>query len=278
AGACDRIAEPSALSPQTTDPGEVAALLAEPVIADAGRRRPALWQAGAASRASRAEDGTQLALPLEGSPAPELPPLGPWERAVADYRTTGITLGEHPMELMRPQLRRGLATSADLPGLGDGSTLSVAGMVVARQRPATAKGVVFMLLEDEHGTINLIVPPPVAERCRQAVRSAGFVIARGKLEHREGTTNVVVRRIERLEREGDGMPAPRARTVAPPESRETGHDPALADARRRGRRVRVGSRMGWEVAGELDRPAREQIVSELAAALPSPHSWGRRGR
>ena len=72
-------------------------------------------------------------------------------------------------------------------------------MVVARQRPATANGVVFMLLEDESGTINLIVPPPVVERCRLAVRTSGFVLAAGKLEHREGTTNVVVSRIERLQ-------------------------------------------------------------------------------
>jgi error-prone DNA polymerase len=201
-----------------------------------------------------------------------------------------MTLGEHPMELMRPQLQDGIATSADVAQARHGSSIAVAGMVVARQRPATAKGVVFMLLEDELGTVNLIVPPPVAERCRIAVRSAGFVIARGRLEHREGTTNVVVSSVERLEREG--VPAaPPARTIAPSVERVSGSeiresrgesgretDPALEDAKRRGRRVRVGSRMGWEVSGELDRPAREQIVNELAAALPAPHSFGRRGR
>ena len=85
-----------------------------------------------------------------------------------------------------------MLSSEALGRAGDGRRVRVAGMVVARQRPATAKGVVFMLLEDEHGTINLIVPPPVAERCRWAVRSSGFVQAWGGLEHREGTTNVVV--------------------------------------------------------------------------------------
>ena len=74
---------------------------------------------GAASRATRTADGTQLALPLEGVPVPPLPPLGPWEKAVADYRMTGMTLGEHPMELMRPQLE-GALTSADLSRAGDG--------------------------------------------------------------------------------------------------------------------------------------------------------------
>jgi error-prone DNA polymerase len=289
AGACDRLALPEASS------------LA---IAEGASRRPALWQAGAAARAARAEEGTQLALPLrartrsggrgsdDGSPSPALPELGPWERAVADYRMTGMTLGEHPMELMRPQLDERIATSADVARTRHGTAIRVAGMVVARQRPATAKGVVFMLLEDENGTVNLIVPPPVAERCRIAVRNAGFVIARGRLEHREGTTNVVVSSVERLERDGVSGPEvrestgertpPPARPIAPSVERETGRDaepdPALADAKRRGRRVRVGSRMGWEVSGELDSPARRQIVSELAAALPPGHAFGRRGR
>ena len=247
-------------------------------IADGAHRRPALWEAGAASRASRGENGTQLALALDGSPSPALPPLGPWERAVADYRMTGMTLGEHPMELLRPQLGEDVACSADIPRTRDGAAIRVAGMVTARQRPATAKGVVFMLLEDEHGVINLIVPPPVAQRCRMAVRTAGFVIARGRLEHREGTTNVVVSQLERLERDG-AIPSAAPRPIAPSVPDETGRDrdvdPALADARRRGRKVRVGAQTGWEVAGELDRPGREQIVAELAAALPAGHAFGR---
>ena len=72
--------------------------------------------------------------------------------------------------------------------------------MIARQRPATAKGVTFMLLEDELGTINLIVPPPVHERFRLAVRSEPLVLASGRLERREGTANVIVDRIERLDR------------------------------------------------------------------------------
>ena len=292
AGACDRLERPRAPAREAVaDQGDWRIALAGAAngaaseamaIAEGAHRRPALWEAGAASRASRGEDGTQLALPLDGSPSPALPPLGPWERAVADYRMTGMTLGEHPMELLRPQLGEGVASSADIPRTRDGAAIRVAGMVTARQRPATAKGVVFMLLEDEHGVINLIVPPPVAERCRMAVRAAGFVIARGRLEHREGTTNVVVSQVERLERDGVALPETAPRSITPSVSRETGReagvDPALADARRRGRRVRVGAQRGWEVAGELDRPGREQIVAELAAALPAGHSFGRRGR
>jgi DNA polymerase III alpha subunit len=144
-------------------------------------------------------------------------------------------------------------------------------MVVARQRPATANGVVFMLLEDERGTINLIVPPPVVERCRLAVRTSGFVQAAGKLEHREGTTNVVVSRIERLERPDLRHIAPASnglRYRAPSDQRETG---------------REGDWIPLEgAAGGLSKRAfngvREAAMAELAASLPAPHSFGRRGR
>jgi error-prone DNA polymerase len=246
AGACDALARRNgAVAP---DPSGAAL---SPIDPDEERRRAALWESGTVPRAARTEDGTQLALPLDGSPAPPLPALGPWERVVADYRTTGMTLGEHPMALMREQLGSRIATSADLEAIRHGKRIRLAGMVVARQRPATANGVVFMLLEDEAGTINLIVPPPVVERYRLAVRSSGFVLAEGRLEHREGTTNLLVSKIERLER-GDLPPTPppvgghknRRRIVAPPEHRETGREP---------------------------------IVAELVAALPPRHSFGRRG-
>ena len=186
AGACDSLVEAGAA----------------PVDPDRDLRRPALWQAGGVARAARTDDGAQLALALDGSATPPLPPLGPWDRIVADYRTTGMTLGRHPMELLREGLPSEVLSGADIARARDGAQVRVAGMVVARQRPATANGVVFMLLEDETGTINLIVPPPVVERCRLAVRTSGFVQATGKLQHRDGTTNVVVSRIERLEPPG----------------------------------------------------------------------------
>jgi error-prone DNA polymerase len=243
-------------------------------------RRPALWEAGAMALAVPAEEGTQLALPLDGAAPPPLPELGPWERMVADYRTTGITLGSHPMELLRPDLDSGIATSADLELTADGAGVAVAGMVVARQRPATANGVVFMLLEDEHGTANLVIPPPVVERCRWAVRTSGFVLARGKLEHREGTTNVVVTRIEKLA--GREAPAPQVKSIASPSGHQArrGRDEHGAEP---ARPTESGAEpdkpwRGTEAISELDRPGRERIVAELAAALPAPHSFGRRGR
>src|SRR5262249_1677013 len=89
----------------------------------------------------------------------------------------------------------------------DGATVEVAGMVTARQRPETANGVVFMLIEDERGSVNLIVPPRVYEQHRHVVRASPLIRASGKLERREGTTNVVVAEIHDLERPA-APPAP----------------------------------------------------------------------
>ena len=187
---------------------------------------------------------------------------------MADYRTTGMTLGKHPMELIRATLPSEVLGSEDLGRTRDGARVSVAGMVVARQRPATANGVVFMLLEDERGTINLIVPPPVVESCRLAVRTSGFVLAAGKLEHREGTTNVLVNRIDRLST--DELPPPRIRELEPPVHRETGADPVREPAMAGPSAVGLSKR-GFE-------GVREAAMAELAASLPAPHSFGRRGR
>ncbi len=261
-GACDGLVQGSSM----------------PADPDDELRRPALWEVGGAARATCGDDGAQLALPLDGSPTPPLPQLGPWERIVADYRTTGMTLGNHPMELIRGTLPSEVLSSEDLGRTRDGARVSVAGMVVARQRPATANGVVFMLLEDERGTINLIVPPPVVERCRLAVRTSGFVLAAGKLEHREGTTNVVVNRIDRLST--DELPPPRIRELEPPVHRETGRDPAPSS----GLRYRAPSHeamAGPSAVGLSKRGfdgVREAAMAELAASLPAPHSFGRRGR
>ena len=165
-----------------------------------GGRRGALWDVGTVGTGRRHGEGAQMALPLEAPPAPELEPLGEWGEAIADYRMTGMTLGEHPMGLMRHELGDELARSSDLEKIEDGTAVEVAGMVVARQRPETAKGIVFMLLEDERGTVNLIVPPPVYERHRAEVRASPLLRAKGRLERREGTINVLVSEIAELRR------------------------------------------------------------------------------
>jgi error-prone DNA polymerase len=176
--------------------------------AEGAGRREALWRVGGAPVGRRSAGHVQPALPLEPSSSPPLEPLGDGERTIADYRSTGMALGEHPMGLMRPDLGPELLRSNDLRRAADGSEVEVGGMVVARQRPETAHGIVFMLLEDERGTINLIVPPPVYERYRAVVRAAPLVRARGRLERREGTVNVLVAALAELERPPPARPRP----------------------------------------------------------------------
>jgi error-prone DNA polymerase len=209
---------------------------------EAGRRRQALWQLGVAVPGVPVAEGTQLALPLEPHAGPELRALTAWERMLADYGSTGVTLREHPLQLMRPGLPPDLSTSAELERGHDGRRVRVAGLVVARQRPATASGITFMLLEDELGTINLIVPVAIHERFRLAVRAEPLVLAAGRLERREGTTNVLVDRIERLER--PDLPSAEIRHIEP--------------------------RRSWSTETEEE--------AELRAVAPAGHSFGRRGR
>ncbi|MDX6644224.1 MAG: error-prone polymerase, partial [Solirubrobacteraceae bacterium] len=171
----------------------------------AGGRRAALWQLGVAAwrpeRGRRVRGGVQLALPLQTPAAPELPALSAWDAMIADYSTTGVALANHPIGLLRAQLPAGTASSRDLDSIPHGERVRVAGLVVARQRPGTANGIVFMLLEDEHGTINLIVPPKTYERHRLRVRTEPLLLADGRLERHVaagGAINVLVDRLEVL--------------------------------------------------------------------------------
>src|SRR5919202_444569 len=166
--------------------------------------RPALlWELGLVPRTQSGPgsggDERQLALPLDPTAAaPELREQTPWERMLADYRTTSLSVGVHPLTLLRPHLPEGTLSSRELARRASGGSVAVAGMAVARQRPATANGVVFMLLEDEFGQVNLIVPPPVYERFRAIVRGEPLLLARGTFERRDRNQNVLVRELETL--------------------------------------------------------------------------------
>src|SRR5207253_1977223 len=166
-------------------------------------RRRLLWQLGLVPRAQTVPgsggEEKQLALPLEPTTAtPELPEPSVWERMLADYRTTSLSVGVHPMELLRAHLPAGVLSSRDLDGARDRTQVAVAGMAVARQRPATANGVVFMLIEDEFGAVNLIVPPTVYDRHRAIVRGEPLILARGRFERIERNQNVLVSSLETL--------------------------------------------------------------------------------
>jgi error-prone DNA polymerase len=165
-------------------------------------RRVALWQLGVVTPGRRVPGGTQLALPLDLPAPPTLRELSEWERMLADYAATGLTTGPHPLGLLRERMGGDIATSADLEQLEHGRRVRVGGLVVARQRPGTASGVVFLLLEDEHGTINLIIPPKVYERHRLTVRTEPLMVAEGKLERFAaggGVINVLVDRVDSID-------------------------------------------------------------------------------
>ncbi|MET0259597.1 MAG: DNA polymerase III subunit alpha, partial [Gaiellaceae bacterium] len=168
-----------------------------------GRRRALLWELGFAPRAQTVPGSggveSQLALPLD--PTAETPVLReqtPWERMLADYRTTSISVGVHPLALLRPHLPERTLSSRELGEAPAGRFVAVAGMAVARQRPATANGVVFMLLEDEFGQMNLVVPPAVYDRFRPLVRAEPLLLARGRFERVGRNQNVLVRELESL--------------------------------------------------------------------------------
>ena len=152
----------------------------------AQRRRMALWQLGAATPARPVQAGTQLALPLEPPASPRLRALSRWQRLIADYASSGVTVHDHVMAALRPRLTaRMLATSAQLQRLPPGCSVTVAGLVIARQRPGTANGTMFLLFEDEWGAINLIVPRTVYERHRQLARAEPLLLASGRLERHD---------------------------------------------------------------------------------------------
>jgi len=185
------------------DRSRLEALVASGACDAFGERRQLLWELGLAFRPAAVPgsggEARQLTLSLDAAAAtPELPEQTPWERMLADYRLTSLSVGTHPMALLRPRLPAEVVASRDLGRQRHGGRIAVAGLAVARQRPATANGVVFMLLEDEFGQVNLIVPPPVYQRFRPLVRAEPLVLARGRFESRGRNQNVLVHEFESL--------------------------------------------------------------------------------
>ncbi len=228
-------------------------------------RRRALWRSGIARGSKKVRGGEQLSLPLEVGEAPGLRKLSDWDVVVADYESTGMSIGDHPMKLIRPSLEVGYLSSAELGGGRHGESVRVAGLVTAKQRPATAKGITFMTLEDEFGTINLIVPRPVYERHRLAVRTAPMVRARGRLELHGVNVNVLVSELHQLQR--PDLPLADVRTIEPSVGRETGREIDELQVKR----VAVAGLHNPE-------PGIDPSLADLTVALPKGHSFGRRGR
>ncbi len=175
-----------------------------------GHRRDALWQVERAARsagpllekceqadraASIEQDADQPAT-IVNSP---LLPMTPEERLVADFRGTGMTVGPHPMKYHRASMKRqGVLTASELNRLPDGTHVRVAGGVIARQRPGTAKGFVFLSIEDETGIANAIVTPRVFEEHHVTIVHQQFLLIEGQLQHQQGVVSVKVESVQPL--------------------------------------------------------------------------------
>jgi error-prone DNA polymerase len=171
---------------------------ADPFRSVGASRRQALWQ-------SLAQEHKPRCLPLfignhENEPLPTaLPAMQLNEEVVADYRSAGLSLRAHPISFYRDQLDRLSITPAKkLAKLADGVPVRVAGLVLLRQRPGTAKGITFVTLEDETGTINLVIHQRTWDRYYRIARGAPAWIAHGHLQSADSVIHVVVRRLEPL--------------------------------------------------------------------------------
>jgi error-prone DNA polymerase len=165
-------------------------------------RRGALWQAELATRPAGelygepARSGQWSATSPQPPAASPLLPMTPLERTVADYDGTSVTIGPHPMALKRAALAtRGILRAVDLPRAPNGRRVRVAGAVITRQRPGTAKGFVFLTLEDETGLANIIVRPEIFTQYRRVVVEEPFVMVEGVLQQQEGVTSVRADRV-----------------------------------------------------------------------------------
>jgi error-prone DNA polymerase len=165
-----------------------------------GRRRDLLWELGLATRPQTVQrEHKQLSLELDPTvETPALRDLNEWERMLADYASTSVSIGVHPLTLLRPHLPEEVLPSDVLDAQPHRSQVAFAGMAVARQRPATASGIVFMLLEDEIGQVNLIVSPELYERNRAIVRGEPLLLVRGRFERIKDNRNIVVHSLESL--------------------------------------------------------------------------------
>jgi len=164
-------------------------------LGEVEHRRDALWQVEYAGRPA----GPLLNTLEEEDTASPLQQMNLEERLVADFAGTGVTVGKHPMAFQREKLRRmGIRSAADLATMRDKQPVHVAGCVIARQRPGTAKGFVFLSIEDETGIANAIITPAVYEQFKQIVVYEKFLLIEGELQNQENVISVKVATIRPL--------------------------------------------------------------------------------
>jgi error-prone DNA polymerase len=155
-------------------------------------RREAVWRS-LALPAGGGGAGELFAGQAPPEPVAALEPAGAAELVQGDYATTGLSVRAHPMAVVRPALSGGQdRTTREVQRLADRTPVEVAGLVIVRQRPETAHGIVFVSLEDETGITNLVVMPDVYERCRAVLKGSPFLVARGRVERNGQVVNVRV--------------------------------------------------------------------------------------
>ncbi|OYP36741.1 error-prone DNA polymerase [Rhodopirellula sp. MGV] len=170
-----------------------------------GDRRAAVWQS--LGQSDDPQNAPLLDSLDEDEALPEdLVAMSPLEEVFADYNTTGMSLKAHPMSFARDELRQKRCVTAEqLPGLRDGRHVRIAGLVTIRQRPGTAKGITFVTLEDETGSMNLVIFPQVWQAFFQVAKTSNAWLVEGKLENKQGVIHIIVGRLTDLSSEVEGL-------------------------------------------------------------------------
>jgi error-prone DNA polymerase len=223
---------------QSTLQGRLASFETRPADAPQGEERLSMASKThphpeeAAKRLSRRTHTPHPASESETVAAALLPAMKLGEHVVEDYRSLQLSLKRHPLAFLRAELEReGLVTAADLATMPVERRVAIAGLVLIRQRPGSAKGVIFITLEDETGIANLIIWPPILERFRRIVLGATLLQCRGRLQREEGVIHVVAEdlrdltpRLNTLRGRAGNEPPPTKSPFKLPE-RLPGHDP-----------------------------------------------------
>ena len=193
-----KIRIPAIQKSELTALAEIGAL--NSISGQSGHRRSALWQVERAGRPAGPllESPTEYKTSLLNNDSP-LAPMTPEERLLADFRGTGLTVGLHPLAHHRAALKRqGVRSAIELRALPDGAPVRIAGSVIARQRPGTAKGFVFLSLEDETGIANAIITPQLFMRNRVLVVNQQFLLIDGVLQNQDNVISVKAQRVRPL--------------------------------------------------------------------------------
>ena len=173
-------------------------------LPDTEHRRDALWKAERFIDPDDLFGGRDFSTASSASSSPPTSPSSPlqtmdrWERLQADYDGLSLTTGPHPMAYLRDQLDLSILRAADLPRGQPDTTVTIAGLVICRQRPGTAGGHVFISLEDETGISNAFVPGPKFDEFRLVITQEPFLLITGRLQWQNGVTSIYTERVEGL--------------------------------------------------------------------------------